>query len=300
MKNLILLVGFSIMVVSGVTGQDEVHVATRTIEKRLEYAQGDELEIRAEKAVINISTWDKKHISLELKLISKHKKKETARSELDLLKYDVSTVGRKHIIKNFFEASDKFVRVKGNLLTEFTLKVPQGCDIVLTNQYGKLSVTNLNTNMSAFLKFVDCEVTNGTGLLNIESSFGNIYVSGFSGSLKARLERSNLELISFDGIADLDTHYGEVSIEGGLFKNLAVNGIRTKIDFATSRIEAYNYDVKTTFSTLRVPESIGSDLLLDNESQQLAKNFKINNPRIKLHTTYGSINLKQIFSASKK
>lgn len=300
MKKLLLYLTFSVLATNPLIAQEEVHVVTKSIGKDLEYASGDELEIRAEKASIKVETWSKKYISLEIKLISKHKKKEVAKSELDLLKYQITKADNKHLVSNYFEANDKFVRVKGNLQAEFLIKVPNGCDILITNHYGKLSVSNLQSDMDAMLKFVDCQVINGTGSLNIESSFGNIYLDGFAGSLRAKLERSNLELNSFDGMANLDTRYGEVDVEGGRFKKLDINGIRTQISFSTFNLESYNYDVKTTFSVIRVPKSIGSYLNLSDEYQKLLKDFSDNNPKIKLHTTYGSINLKQTFSASNK
>lgn len=299
MKRILYLICF-VLAMSTIAQAQEVHVVSKKVQKQLDYNRGDELEIQAEKATINISTWDKNHISLELKLISKHKKKETAREELDLLKYEVTKSGAKHLIRNFFEASNKFVKVKGNLLSEFTLKVPQGCQIILTNTYGRLSLSNLNSDMTAFLKFVDCQIINGSGDLDIKSSFGSILLDRFEGKLQAKLERSDIELIQFEGIANLKTNYGQVDIQEGIFQSLAVNGTRTKINFSTNRLENYNYDVKTTFASLRVPKLIGSDLILDDELQQLTKTFKTSNANVKLHTTYGSVNLRQLFSASSK
>ena len=299
MKKLSLYVLF-VIVYSQTTAQNEVHMVTKTIEKELDYSSGDELEIRAEKAAISITTWEKRYISLEIKLISKHKKKEVAKSELELLKYQVTKVENKHLVSNFFEANDKFVRVKGNLQAEFILKIPDGCDIVLTNHYGKLSVSNLSSDMNAILKFVDFQIIGGTGSLNIQSSFGDLYLKGFRGSLKAKLERSNLEVLSFNGIANLEANYGAGDIEGGRFQELAVHGKRTKINFTTSNLESYNYDVKTTFSAIRVPASMGTHLILDKEYQKLSKDFNAKNSKVKLHTTYGSVNLKQILSASTK
>ncbi|MEM7107713.1 MAG: DUF4097 family beta strand repeat-containing protein [Bacteroidota bacterium] len=300
MKKILLYTLLNLVIVYPSSAQDEVHVVTKSIEKDLDYSSGEQLEIRAEKASIKVETWSKGYISLEIKLISKHKRKEVATSELELLKYEISKTNGKHLVTNYFEADDKFVRVKGNLQAAFNLKLPPGCDILIVNHYGKLSVTNLKSDMDATLKFVDCQVFNGTGSLTIESSFGNIFLNGYGGRLRAKLERSKLELTGFDGVADLNTRYGEVDIDGGSFKKLEINGVRTQISFTTFNLESYNYDVKTTFSAIRVPERIVSYLSLSNEYQEFLKNFNDDNPKIKLHTTYGSINLKQTFSASTK
>lgn len=300
MKKIYLICLGYCLITSLTFAQEQVHVVTKTIEKQLDYLNGEKLEIQAEKASIKIGTWDKKYIGLKIKLISKNKKKETAQTELNLLKYEAVKTNTGYFIRNYFEATDKFIRVKGSLLTEFDLMVPQGCNIILTNNYGKLTVNKLDAILKAQLKFVDCDITRGDGDYTIISSFGSIYLNGFNGKLSTNLERSNLELINFEGTAKLESTYGELNIEGGSFKGLNITGNRSKISFSTPLLESYNYEVKTTFSTLRVPNDIVSNIILKNENQNLVKDFKANNPKIILSTTYGSIDIKQVFSASNK
>ena len=278
--------------------QQQVHVMTKQIERRLDYDPGFKLHIAAEKATIDLTSWNKNYILIEVKLISKHKKKTIAQEELDFLKFEIHKKDKTYSLRNYFEADAGYVKVKGNLLTEYVIKVPDECKVIIDNQYGKLNISQRLDEFTAKLKFVECQILRGSGKFDIQSVYGDIFINGFSGNLTTNLNRSDLRLVNAEGSADLNAVYGELDIEEGDFKKLIVKADRTKINFSTSNPAQYNYAIDANFSSIKMPDQLGTDLLDTDQHQKFVKEFKSDNPRISITTSFGSINLIQLYNVS--
>ena len=284
---------------SYVHSQKMLQVLTKTIDKKIKYEPGDGLLIEAEKASIEIEGWDKNYIGLKIELISKHPKKETAEKELAFLKYDIEKTGSDHIVKNYFQTDKQYTNVKGNLITRYIIKVPKNCDISVTNLYGSLAIANLQSDLTAHLRFVDFDLKKSTSDANLESYFGKIRIDGFTGTLKAKLEKTDINLITFVGDLELTSQYGSIDILGGTFKRFVINGDRTEINFDIEQLERYNYDLKTLHASIHVPNIIG-EVNNTDDLQGFNKIFKGDNPMVKIHTRYSPITVKLLFNASGK
>lgn len=280
--------------------QKQLQVVTRSIEKSLEYINNESLTIIAEKSSISISQWDKNYILINLKLISKHPDLEVAKRELAYLEYDIKRQGNGYTLRNYFSATDKIRKVKGNLLASYTIKVPKGCNLDVTNLYGTLNLTRLTSDFKGKFKFVDVKLIDHKGKGEVESFFGDIMAENYSGAFKAKLEKSDLKLIAFDGSLDVESNYGEIEVDGGDHEKMNINGNRTKIIFSTLSIESYNYALQNTLGEIDLPSSMDTKSTGQQGVVSFNKEYGSNNDLVKISTSYSSITLKETATNNNK
>jgi len=292
------LLCFAIVIPLKGVSQKQVQVVTKNIERVLNYNADESLVIIAEKASVKISQWDKKTIEVKLKLISKHPNLDIAKQELNYLEYDILKEGNGYIIKNYFNATDKVRKVKGNLLAAYAIKVPKGCNLDITNLYGSLSLVSLNSDFKGRFKFVEVELLDHRGKGDIESFFGEIIAKNYSGLFKAKLEKSDMRLVAFDGTLDVQSNYGAIEVDGGDHDRMNIDGNRTKVTFSTAVIESYNYSFESTLGEIDLPSSVS----IESSDQQgvisFRKDYKSDNDLVKISTTYSPIILKQTNSTN--
>ena len=281
-----------------VGAQNTVQVYTKTISKNLNYKPGEVLEIAAEKADINISGWNRDYISVEVKLISKHARREIAKKELDYLKFNASYETDRHILKNHFLADDNFRKVRGRLLIHYQIRMPTNAPVVVNNLYGKVTVEGLKNTLNFRTRFVELHIKNCEGESTVESFFGNVLIDESSGNLTCNLKKADMELSGFDGDVKIEGNYGEIHIESEKLASLTLNGNRTRVNMLTANLQSYNYDLYTSFSEIKLPETVINDV--DRQKETFKKIFQPKNPLITIHTTYSPIDIKLQYNASSK
>ncbi|UII29957.1 hypothetical protein LVD17_16795 [Fulvivirga ulvae] len=272
--------------------QQKVHVVTRHVTKKLDYHKGEELLMLAEKSKMDISTWDENYIELKIELTSRHTKIETAKAELDYLKYSIEKNGSRYLVKNYFQASDRFTKVKGNLSTSFAVKVPRGCPLTITNLYGELVVRDLAAPLNVKIRFVDMQMYGVNGKVELQSYFGNVRIKDTQGQLHARLEKTKAYLYGFAGQLDIESSYGEVEVNGsGHYTSFDIVGERTAVTIALESLQLYNYRLSAFATDIFIPVEMGV-VLDENKNRSFTKNNGNNNTWINIKTTYSPINLK--------
>lgn len=278
--------------------QNTLQVFTKTINRTLKYQPGDTLAVIAEKANVELTVWDHNHIAVEVKLISKHAKKEIAEKELNYLKLIIDKQENTHSLKNYFMAEDNFRKVKGRLLIHYALQIPRDCPVILKNLYGKVTVEGLNSSFNSNTRFVELHLKKCEGDINIESLFGKAVIDECSGTLTGDLKKADMELSGFKGDVKIESSYGRIRIESDKLASLTVKGSRTRISLLTSNLQSYNYDLNTSFAEISLPDMILPGHLPEKKS--FKKIFNQKNPLITIHTTYSPIEIKLQYNASSK
>lgn len=294
--SLLSILTFSL--IGAVDAQNTVQVFTKTIDRNLNYQPGDTLEIMAEKADVGLRGWDRDYIAIKVKLISKHAKSEIAEKELDYLKFVIDKQGNSHSLKNYFAAEDNFRKVKGRLLIHYELSVPRDCPVKVNNLYGKVAVNGLGNSLSVNTRFVELNIKNCDGDINIESIFGKAIVDKGSGILTCDLKKADMDISGFHGEVEVQSNYGKVHIEGDRLISLTANGNRTRMSLLTSNLQLYNYDLNTSFSEVKLPDMVVNNGLSGKNS--FKKVFNQKNPLITIHTTYSPIEIILHYNASSK
>lgn len=291
-KFLILLTGLAALACCSFSfAQERVHAVTKHIDKRMEYKKGEGLVVLAEKSKISITTWDKDYIELNLELTSRHARLEVAKAELEYLKYRIEKRDSEHIIKNYFQAKDNLTRVKGTLSSEYTLKVPEGCPVSVTNLYGELTANDLKSDLEVKVRFVDVKLYRPKGKIQMESYFGNVRMENGEGDLFATLEKSKVNILSFSGRVDIKSSYGEIEIGNGHYKKFDIKGDRTAVIWTAESLNQYNYHLSSYASDIYVPKEMGP-VDNDNKNVNLIKNNGDNKVWINIETTYSPITIK--------
>lgn len=280
------------------SAQKTVQVFTKTIDETLNYQSGERLKILAEKANIELRGWDREYIAVKVKLISKHAKREIAEKELEYLKFEIDKRDDTHSLKNYFMAENNFRKVKGRLLIHYEISVPRNCPVVVNNLYGKIHAEGLGNSFEARTKFVELNIKNCEGDINIGSLFGRATIDEGSGWLTCDLQKANMDISGFHGEVEIESNYGEIHIESDKLLSLTANGSRTSINILTSNLQLYNYNLNTSFSEIKLPNIVVSDSQLEKNS--FKKIFNQKNPLMTIHTTYSPIEIRLQYNASSK
>ncbi|MEL7146676.1 MAG: hypothetical protein AAFO69_09935 [Bacteroidota bacterium] len=283
----ILSIALQVMTIQWMMAQNTLQVVTRTVARQIPYQAGDSLHLKAEKANVRISAWDKEYISLTLKLISKHNKLEVAKAELDFLQFEITKSGVTHQISNYFKSDEGFKKVKGILLSEYELKVPETLLIDLKSQYGRATIKGMKTVVSTDTRFVELEVEDCRAGQDIEAYFGKVGIINTQGRANIRLQRSDFSLTAHEGSADITSSYGSVKIRSLQLTRLNMKGNKTAVEVFANSLKDYFYDFHAIYD--RVVTPLGVLRGVDDSRFQSENIGKA--PEMIIETTYRSIEL---------
>lgn len=278
--------------------QQEVYVVTKKIEQQLDFTPGNVLLIKAEKASIEVTGWKEDYIEVSLKLVSKHPNRKVAQDELDYLGFSIESNDEGHIIQNYFKAEGKVGRVRGNLLSAYSLKVPAQCLLDITNLYGSLKISQMTSDFKGQLKFVDVDLINHRGTSQIESFFGHLAIENYQGKIFADLEKSNFSVVALDGELEVKSNYGEIYIEGGDHDKVKIEGSKTKVNFEVPNLASYNYKLRNKLGKIVLPKTLGEPSVTDDDgTSHYDREFKTSNTSVDIATSYNAIILRQTYTA---
>jgi len=281
--------------------QKKVQGVSKIIERQLDYHAGGQINIKAEKAKISLKGWSKNQISLTLKLISKHPKKEVALKELVYSHYDISHQGRDQFITNYFHSNENYSRVKSNLLVEYTLYVPRKCRVSIDNRYGTVNIEGVDAEISLSGKFCDIKLMDVKGILDLQSDLGDVYALNLNVVGNLTLHNANLDLKNAAGSYLVKSHYGQIDIAPGFpLRKLAIDSKKSKVRLHVDQLETYNYDLATTFAPIETPGLV--EVVPDQNitGRKMVSLHHGNKPKITVNTTLSLVQVNLLYDASRR
>lgn len=257
--------------------QQIVHKVSKQIHK--EYTIGiNELEIIGEKSSITVIGWDKNYIDVEMVLISRNTDKKSAINDINFIKIEDKKSESKLLLKNYFDGQAK--KLSSNLSVEYRIKLPVNVSLKIMNLYGKVELSNLNTNLSASTSFGTIELNNIKGKTEIQNMYSNFTGNLISGSLKCISEKSDIKLTNITSSVLIESKYGEINLQ--LIDNsypIELNCLRSEVNITIPR-QAFNYQLNTLNSTIKVP---GKEQI---ETDQYQFETSKNASTLNINTTY--------------
>ncbi|GAB3913384.1 hypothetical protein GCM10028803_57460 [Larkinella knui] len=252
MKTLIFLLAFLTLPAAA---QTRLQVVTKTVEKELAYNTGQRVNLTAQKADITIKGWNKATILVRLKLIAKHPEREVAERELAYLNYDIQTRNSVIDLSNRFTIPQRAGGIKGNLKAVFEIWVPTRCPITLQNTFGDVTLSDLAGEAALKLEFGKLSLTNLSGKTTVVSDYGDIDASELSGSFTIKAEKAEITLRDLGGSGTIQSRYGKLSIQpDASLLTLTVQATRTEVFLYPKRMNDFQYEIETTYSTIQVPD----------------------------------------------
>jgi hypothetical protein len=182
--------------VGGVAGAyAQEGVKEKKITKTFSVGENDRLSVENSYGKVHINTWDKKEISVEVKILALHKNDSKAQELLDRIKIsDIRTSGRISY-KTIISTGNLVMNGKQSMSIDYTIYIPVG---------NPLSVVN---------KFGDVYLDDFSGELDLHVAYGALKAGKLSGVDKAIKVQFGSAVITSIESGRLDIQYSKLNIE---------------------------------------------------------------------------------------
>jgi hypothetical protein len=256
--------------------------------------------LSAEKAQISIEQSVNNFIEVELKLIAKHTNEEIARRESQYLKYNLIKKGNTYYINNNILLPKKTKSTESRLSAIYILKIPQGCELDITNTLGNTFLTGLDNDVNIRISYGNLNVDKCTGKLDVKTKIGDIQIN--NSLLNARLltEYSEINMEGVNGAFNMESRFGSINLEPGYkMEQLNIEALKTNVYiFNTNEIE-YTLNISTEHGSIKTNESLyikSQNLLTETKNKgqtiRLEYPLKVSSGVISISSRFSNINLR--------
>ena len=206
-----------------------LQVATKTIEKSFDKIE--EVRIQAERADIEVVTWNKPEIKLTVELTAKHPDRSTATNDLKTVQFTASQTNNILYINNYVLINKDNAKPQSNLKAHYILQLPATVSLFIIDSFGKIMIRGLTKSTTLKTQFCNIDISDSRGKINTEIHFGE------------------LRLTNIDANTNLVTDHTDAWLKqiAGFCKIRAKNGI-IEIDTDKSEID---FDIKTDKAEVR-------------------------------------------------
>lgn len=251
---------------------DKKHERTKKISKSYTVNKNAKVLINNKYGDLNISTWDKNSVEIEVKITVKGDDLDEVESKLNSIKIDFNAS------KSMVEAETVFGEKKSNwswwgkskntnYKINYIVKMPKTNAVDLDNDYGSIYLGNLSGNA-----VINCD-------------YGKISV----GELSAKNNDINLDYCSSSTIAymqngKVNADYSKLSIDKS--ENLKINA-----DYSTIKLDkSKNVDFNLDYGSITVNDVEN----IDGNSDYVALRFGTVRKQLSVNTDYGSLTIKNL------
>ena len=273
-KRNLLKIGFGILILlrglSFTAAQTTVQVVTKTVDKTIAYQQGFLVSIDAEKAEIIIKTDpNAKEVKVKLDLISKHPKLETAKKDMDNLKYIIETLDKTIYLRNYVAVSKGSDKPISDLRARYTILLPPNAPVSVKNNFGKLNITDLKSKLSIVSEFCKTQLDNIEGEIAINAKYGEISGNNINARITIVSNRTDINLSLQKGVCDIKAQYGKIRVDAD--RTLTLLKIQAeKADVKITPPDAtVSYNLEADFGKVMTPK--GSNLKYSERTKEREK-----------------------------
>jgi hypothetical protein len=277
------------------TGQSNIQVVTKTIEKSLPFVKGNVLNIKGEKATIEVKGWNENYIKVKIKLIAKHPDRSIAESELKYLKYSITQENNVSRISNYFLSTSIYEsKVNSNLKCQYEIFVPSTCPLTITNKFGDTYISNMNTTFDLSQELGNTILTNLKGEIKLKSSYGDIKADNIDAVFNCVADKADIDLKDISGSYTIESDYGKINLSPkGAIKLISINSSKTEVTLNVNKIDQFHYKFSTYFSDINVPSDLNNKVTKNLASKSTFDLQQTGNvPLITIATSFSPVTLK--------
>jgi hypothetical protein len=241
-------------------GQTNIQVVTKTIEKSIPYVKGNILNIKGEKAFIEIKGWNENYIKVKIKLIAKHPDRSVAESELKYLKYSITQENNVSRISNYFLSTSIYEsKVNSNLKCHYEIYAPYSCSLTISNKFGDTYISNMNTTFDLVQELGNIILNNIKGEVKLTSSYGDIKAENMDALFNCIADKADIDLKDVAGTFNIESDYGKINLSPkGSIKGININSSKTEVTLNLNKMEQFDFKLSTYFSEINVPSDLMS------------------------------------------
>jgi len=250
---------------------------TKEIQKQFKVSPETQIEISNKYGKIELNTWDKDSVIIEIKIRVEEKKLSKLEKAIDAIDFD-------------FNESQHFLIVRtivGQNKSEFEKEILKFKETVFQ------SGGNMNIDYTVWLP--------ASNKLKIENKFGDIFIGDFDGDVEISLSNGNLKSHDFKGKLDLTLNFADATINTINLAYLDCNFSELYI----KKAETLHVKSKSTKFEILEIKDLDADSRRDNfrirlvemiEAKGSFSNFRINEltDRLDLRADYGDLDVDKI------
>ena len=271
---------------TGPTFKEEI---SKEIHETFNVSSGVDLGIENKYGDVNITTWNKNQIQVDVVIKVHSNNKEKAQKFLDGITVDFSASSSRVEAKTVYPDRDNnswwsswFGNDK-NLKFEvhYTVQAPQQMSTHLINKYGNISLASIDG---------DCDVVN---------KYGNITLGDISGDLEFNLGYGKAKIGSV-GDSEMTIKYSEIKVESVKELRISTKYSHLKINDCEQMISQTKYDDYTIGSLGSFKNegkydefNIGSVNIFSLDTKYTDVNIGVLGQKAQFETKYGSVEIKE-------
>ena len=270
--------------------QEHVHVLTKKISKTFTYKNGEVLDLEAYKANVNISTWDRNEVQVNLNLVAKNLLKNIAEKELSYHKEFMYKKGTSIVLKNTIIIPEGTESVSSFLTASYDIKLPSKADIILNSKYGISSVKNTNGTLFITSEYGQVILRSNRGFVRIYTMFSDIDARSISSRLTVNAEHAKISLNIIGGEVTVNNKFGVIELAklNGL-ERLDIEASKCEVHLMLKDFKAYNYNLSNAGSNIVFNTAYFIENSEPIPDQKFKRIFDSQNPAINIKTSMKQI-----------
>ncbi len=281
--SIFLWVCVSLLFISNALAFDEV---SKKISEKYNVSANDKLDISNRYGKVDIYTWDKNEITVEIVMRAWAGSVSRAQDELDRISVKYGKSGNYISFETQIAGSNVSINDNRGFEINYIINMPKGNPLKLVNKYGAASLDNFSGELELSVKYGKLRTNRLTGVSkNIEVAYGGIDSEGIE---KGRLKISYSDCrIRTGGNLEVDNAYGKIAFE-------KVGTLQIDIRYGELRIEETAISVigKVGYSGVRIGQITKSFVMEAKYAgsftiEKIAKGFE----KIDIDGSYSSFDL---------
>ena len=271
--------------------QVKVQVVSQKISESVEWKQGMRLELNAERAEIYCTTHPLTTIDFEVTFIAKHENKKVAESDLKKMKWINETLSNKVFLRNYIELTRNESKPESDIKTIYHIKVPEECEVAISNYFGKIKIENFNFKLKINGEFCPVELIDVHGKTNIKSTFGDISANGIQGDLYIESNRSDIQLTNISGILEMHAILADINLSGfSEIEEVKIDAEKSKVNIEANDLNSFSIFLELINAKLNKPETIKFDFAKnENDEVKASLNSLEGFPQMAIKLNVGSL-----------
>ncbi|WP_420151384.1 DUF4097 family beta strand repeat-containing protein [Spirosoma sp.] len=248
--------------------QTPIQVVTKVIEKTLPYADGQLIQLNAQKADVILKGWNQATVSVKLRLIAKHPDRAVAEREVTYHQYVFQNENGHIALANRFVIPQRAGKLQSQLKAVYEINVPTKAPIALTNAFGDMHLTDLAGDVNLTFEFGKLSMESLSGKVSVTSSYGDIDGRNLHTTLTVKAEKADVVLRDLGGTVTIQSRYGTLNtLPATSLNELIIDATRTDVAVSLKRLLDFRFDVAATSAEIYVPEEL-SDLISKRGNKQ--------------------------------
>lgn len=234
--------------------QGKLQVATKRIEKTVSAPSVRTLYISAEKADIEIVTWDNSDIAVIMELSARHPDRATATQDLSKLQYIADRNGRDYFLRNYIVLKDGESKPVSNLKARYTIHLPASCAVDLKNSFGTITLRGLTNQLNLKADFCTTNLTGLSGKGALQTTFGALSGNELAGTFTFTSDHTNVRLEQISGAVRIAAAYGNVEIYPTVgLTSLGIHSQKAEVTLLAKNWQHFDYTINGAYATMKLP-----------------------------------------------